>query len=146
MFKPHSGAFDQVGSHHLANCSCTNCDITAYAYFTPPVPSQLGWAGGCGTILCTGRNNYYIHDTTGTFLPEVGVLIANNSDIGNAVSNCRYIQEINGHYCEREDFSVLEYESIAPDYNTRVMWPVSLTYGNWTTLTNGYREWSWVGS
>jgi hypothetical protein len=27
------------------------------------------------------------------------------------------------------------------------MWPVSLTYdgGNWTTFTNGFKEWDWSG-
>ena len=53
---------------------------------------------------------------------------------------------MNGYYCTRSDLAVLEYESIAPDHNTRIMWPVSLTFGNWTTLTNGYREWEWMGS
>lgn len=42
---------------------------------------------------------------------------------------------------------MLEYESIAPDFNTRIMWPVSLTFdgGNWTSITNGWREWQWNG-
>lgn len=55
---------------------------------------------------------------------------------------------MNGYYCTRHDFAVLEYESIAPDYNKRIMWPVTLSYtgGNWTTLTNGYREWAWIGN
>lgn len=118
--------------------------MTAYAFFTPPDVSQLGLLGGCGTILCTGRNNYYIRDTTATFLPKIGVLLANNSDIGDAVPNCRFVKEINGYYCERDDFSVLEYESIASDYNSRIMWPVSLTYGNWITQTNAFRGWNWV--
>ncbi len=42
---------------------------------------------------------------------------------------------------------MLEYESVAPDFNTRIMWPVNLTYdgGNWTSVTNGWREWEWNG-
>lgn len=48
---------------------------------------------------------------------------------------------MNGYYCTFHEFAVLEYESIAPDYNTRIMWPVSLKYdgGSWTSLTNGYK-------
>lgn len=48
---------------------------------------------------------------------------------------------MNGHHCKRGDFATLAYESIAPDFNTRIMWPVNLTHdgGNWTTVTNGYR-------
>lgn len=39
--------------------------------------------------------------------------------------------------------ATLEYQSTAPDFNTRIMWPVSLTYdgANYTTVTNGWREW-----
>jgi hypothetical protein len=38
------------------------------------------------------------------------------------------ILEINGHHCKRLDFGVIEYESIAPDFNTRIMWPVYLKF------------------
>jgi hypothetical protein len=50
---------------------------------------------------------------------------------------------MNSHICTRTDFAVLAYQSIAPDFNTRIMWPVALKYdgGNYTTLTNGWREW-----
>jgi len=48
----------------------------------------------------------------------------------------------------REDFGVMEYESIAPDFNTRIMWPVYLKYdgGRWNSTTNGWREWAWEGN
>ena len=74
-------------------------------------------------------------------MPTTGVLIANNSDIGDSIPECKFYPNLNGHYCTRNDFAVLEYESIAPDFNTRIMWPVSLNYegGKWTTLTNGYK-------
>ena len=79
--------------------------------------------------MCTGFNNYVISDKTGTFLPKKGVLLANNSWIGDStLSSCIKVPEINGHFCTHEDFGVLEYESIAPDFNTRIMWPVYLTY------------------
>lgn len=57
------------------------------ASFDPPPKSQLGWFGGCGDILCTGFNNYFIEDHTATFLPQSGKayksLLANNSWIGD---------------------------------------------------------------
>jgi len=42
----------------------------------------------------------------------------------------------------------LEYESIAQDFNSRITWPVYLTYdgGSWTTVTNGWKEWNWKGA
>lgn len=42
----------------------------------------------------------------------------------------------------------MEYESIAPDYDLRIMWPVFIFYdgGNWTTITNGWKEWQWNGA
>ena len=54
---------------------------------------------------------------------------------------------MNSHICTRTDFAVLAYQSIAPDFNTRIMWPVALKYdgGNYTTITNGWREWQWMG-
>lgn len=57
--------------------------MDALAKFTPPNPSDLGWFGGCGSILCTGKNNYLITDYTGTFLGFPGFLLANNSVIGD---------------------------------------------------------------
>lgn len=54
---------------------------------------------------------------------------------------------MNGYYCTDEEYGVLEYESVAPDFNTRIMWPVMMTpEGNsWTSVTNGWREWEWNG-
>jgi hypothetical protein len=80
-------------------------------------------------------------------LPAKGVLLANNSWIGGNTSSCTYYSTLNGYYCVDEDFGVLEYESVAPDFNTRIMWPVYLRFdgGNWTSQTNGWREWQWNG-
>lgn len=71
------------------------------AYFSPPNPRELGWSGGCGNLLCTGKNNYLIHDHTGDLLGAPGILLANNSVIGDNTEGCTYIPEINGHYCQR---------------------------------------------
>jgi len=73
------------------NCPCTSCQSTAWAYFDPPNPKDLGWSGGCGSILCTGKNNYLIHDFTGQFLGAPGILIANNSVIGSQSTDCTSI-------------------------------------------------------
>jgi hypothetical protein len=54
-------------------------------------------------------NNYLIHDHSGGFLPDKGILLANNSWIGDNTASCTKIKEINGHYCTDEDFGVLEY-------------------------------------
>lgn len=147
VFIPHSGATDLTGSHHLTQTTCNNCDTNSYAYFSPPHNVRLDWFGGCGKLLCTGMNNYIIQDHDGSFLGFAGTLIANNSVIGNAEAGCVANSVMNGHVCQRNDFAVLEYESIAPDFNARIMWPVTLNYwgGNWTSITNGWREWSWNG-
>jgi hypothetical protein len=88
IFKPHTGGSDFVGSHHLFDSNCTDCEMKAYAYFTKPPENQIGWFGGCGDIVCTGFNNYVISDRTGTFLPQKGVLLANNSWIGDNTPSC----------------------------------------------------------
>ena len=128
VFKPHPTASDITGSHHLHNTTCNNCTNNSMAFFTKPDPKNFGWDGGCGNFLCTGKNNYLIHDWDGAFLGSPGILIPNNSQIGNNEPECTFIQEINGHHCTTQDFGVLEYESIAPDFNTRIMWPVYLKY------------------
>ncbi len=135
IFRPHSGGMDITASHHLFNTTCVDCQLGAFAYFQPPNPHDLGWFGGCGDILCTGMNNYFIQDHSGTMLPQKGILLANNSWIGDNTPSCTRIPSINGHYCTDEDFGVLEYESVAPDFDTRIMWPVYLFFdgGNWTS-------------
>ncbi len=48
---------------------------------------------------------------------------------------------MNGYYCDMDSLAVLEYESIAPDFNLRIMWPVYLKYdtGSWVSVTNGWK-------
>jgi hypothetical protein len=55
---------------------------------------------------------------------------------------------MNAYTCARSDFAALEYQNVAADFNTRIMWPVNLTYdgSNYTTITNGWREWDWLGT
>lgn len=88
-----------------------------------------------------------MQDHDGSFLGQPGTLVANNSWIGEGESGCTFNAAINGYICNRDDLAVLQYESIAPDFNLRIMWPVTLNYwgGNWTSVTNGWREWDWLG-
>ena len=108
--------------------ACTNCDTNSYLLADPNSLSQLGWFGGCGDIVCTGRSNYLVIDWDGTFLGFKGTIIPNNTVIGNNEPNCTFSSPMNAHICTRTDFAVLAYQSIAPDYNTRIMWPFNLTY------------------
>jgi hypothetical protein len=97
--------------------------------------------GGCGDIICTGKQNYLVRDFNGTFFPFKGLIIPNNPTIGNNEANCTYNPTMNGHLCQRFDFGVLEYQSIAFDKSSRIMWPVNLTYegSKYVTTTNGFR-------
>jgi hypothetical protein len=146
-FRPHTGAFDMVGGHYLTGCNCTNCDSNSYVLADAPDPSMLGWFGGCGDIICTGKHNYQITDWTGGFFPSPATVIGNNSVIGGNEPGCTFSSSMNAYLCNRTDFATLEYQSIAPDFNRRIMWPVNLTYdgSNYTTITNGWREWEWLG-
>ena len=63
----------------MRNVVCDGCPLNAMALFTPPISSHLGWFGGCGNILCTGKNNYLIHDHTGNLFGSPSILLANNS-------------------------------------------------------------------
>ena len=50
-------------------------------------------------MLCTGRNNYILEDYTGTLFPQQGVILANNSWIGDNTPECTYYPSFNGHFC-----------------------------------------------
>lgn len=132
--------------HHFFNTSCVNCDLNSYGYYDTPIVAHFGWAGGCGSIPCTGRSNYLMVDHDGSLLGFKGIIIPNNTEIGSNTENCTWNPAINGHICNRSDFGRLKYTSIAPDFQSRIMWPVNMTFGNWTTVTNGWREWEWIGN
>lgn len=144
VFRPHSGAFDQVGSAFVYTSTCNNCDTNSFLTTPDPNPAFLGWFGGCGDIVCTGFINYVVQDFTGTFFGFKGTIIPKNEPIGANEQNCTFSATMNAYMCtEREDFGVLEYQSVAPDFQTRIMWPVYLTYdgSDYTTATNGWRDW-----
>ena len=79
IFKPHDIASDITGGHNLRNVTCDGCTINSMGYFTRPNPSDLGWAGGCGEIQCTGKSNYLIYDQTGDLLGVPSILLPNNT-------------------------------------------------------------------
>lgn len=132
-----------VGSAYLYTSKCLNCDTDSYLTTPSPNPAFLGWFGGCGDILCTGLINYIIQDWTGTFFPQKGTLIPNlNNPIAVNEGCSTYSPVMNAYMCPaREDFAVLEYQSRADDFMTRIMWPVSLTADgkSYTTVTNAWR-------
>lgn len=82
MFRPNGNAPDLVGSVYSWNTSCNNCDFNAIGRFDAPKRGELGWFGGCGNMLCTGKNNYILEDHTGHLFNQTGVILANNSWLG----------------------------------------------------------------
>lgn len=147
VFRGHGTAFGAVADTNLFNVSLLNSDKSSYLLADENNPSQIGWFGGCGDILCTGRSNFLVIDWSGTFLGFNGTIVPNNTAFGSNELGCVFNSAMNAHICTRNDFATLAYQSIAADFNTRIMWPVNLTYdgGNYTTRTNAWREWDWLG-
>lgn len=145
LFEAHPDASSSIGNHHFYNTKCTSCDANALGHYDSALQSHLGYTGGCGNIACSGRSNYIMYDHDGTLFGTKGVIIPNNPTIGDNTPDCVFNTAINGHVCTRSDFARLKYTSISSDFDTRITWPVSLTPegGNYTTVTNGWREWSW---
>lgn len=148
MFTPNSGGFDQVASANLFNCPAPNSDTSSYLTAITPNNAFLGWFGGCGDIVCTGFQNYLVQDHTSDTFGFMGTIIPNNSVIA-ANEGCAFSASMNSYMCQnRSDFAVLQYQNVAADFKTRIMWPVNLKGDtlNYTTVTNGWREWEWLGS
>lgn len=149
VFRPHHGGFDMVGSVNLFTSQCTNCDTDSFLIAPAPSTKRLGWFGGCGDILCTGFQNYLVQDHDGMFFGSPGTIVPNNSMIAENENSCTFSAPMNAYMCSsRQDFGVLEYQSRADDKQKRIMWPVYLFYegGNYTTVTNGWSEWEWLGN
>ena len=59
---------------------------------------------------------------------------------------------MNGFFCNRSDFVVVEFESISKKFKTQVTWPIFMrmhesdngTLTNWSTVLNGNREWHYI--
>lgn len=107
MFIRHNLASDMTAGHYLRNVACVNCDPNYHIRSDKPNEQWRGWFGGCGSIDCTGPNNYIIEDQTGQFLGFLGTLIANNTMVGNYLDSCTYVPLLNGHSCHRTDLAVM---------------------------------------
>ena len=124
----------------------------------------MGWFGGCGEMNCTGPDNILIHDTDGKFVEDAigaaipsqiygqGVYQKGNSESSydEAGTQCQYKEGIKGYICKHEKLVLLQYESIAPDSQRRIIWPIKMyddelfdgkTAGTNYSLTNGWKEW-----
>ena len=147
LFEVNPSTDSSIANHHFYSTVCTNCDADAIGYFSPAVQGNLGNAGGCGNILCTGRQNYLMLDHDGSLIGFNGAIVPNNPVIGS-LTNCTQNTNTNGYVCNRTDLGRLMYRSIAKDYNSRVMWPVNLTNQETQLQTeiNAWRETSWVGT
>lgn len=156
LFRPHESASDLSGSHHFWTSSCQNCSMDAMGRFDEPKQSELGWFGGCGDIVCTGKRNYLIEDHDGglTGTANGGTFVPANPEVAIPLGCTNYATganaAMNGYFCERHDLAILEYESKAADKDLRIMWPVNLTREHETEkyshLTNAYKEWEWDGN
>lgn len=83
IFRGHSVAHDSVADTNLFNVSVLNSDRSSYLFADENNPSHIGWFGGCGDILCTGRSNFVIVDWTGSFLGFSGTIVPNNTVFGS---------------------------------------------------------------
>ena len=79
-------------------------------------------------MSCTSLENYFIQDFSSNFLGEINAkALPNNIYLSNKTQGCRFVQAMNGYICNAtEEISVLQFESIARDFNSRIVWPVNL--------------------
>lgn len=82
--------------------------------------------------------NYFIQDFSGDVIGSKGSkVLPNNLYFSNKTLGCEYQEIMNGYLCnETEDVSVLELESIARDYNSRIVWPICLISYTNDTINN----------
>lgn len=65
MFWQDGASHDGSASHIFRNTHCKNCERSALIKFINESPSKLGWRGGCGSFLCTGKKNILMTDLDG---------------------------------------------------------------------------------
>jgi len=143
LFEVHPQADSSIGNHHFINTTVTDSDSNAFGFFTAPNAAYATNAGGCGTTVCTGRNNYLIRDHNGTFLGAAGTLVpGSNNKMIESLSGCTFNATTNGYFCPRDDIGRLKFRNIANDFQSRVMWPVTVTKETTTNTIeiNGWRE------
>ena len=105
--------------------SCLNCSSSSYVYFDDPSETYVGKSRSCGPIPCSGKLNCFIKDYDGALLGAEGSLIP-NTEIGNYTDGCAFDEKMNSFLCFDEEFVVVEYESFAPDFNSRFTWPIHI--------------------
>ena len=59
---------DSVSGNYVSNVTCENCEESALFHFKNPDKTLIGWKGGCGEIVCSGKSNHLFHDLTGNLL------------------------------------------------------------------------------
>jgi hypothetical protein len=73
-------------------------------------------------------------------------LLPNNLFFSNKTLGCEFMSKMNGYFCNSsEEVSVLAIESIAKDFNTRIVWPVNLVSTGSDAINNSLnveKEWS----
>ena len=110
----------------------TNTDFNSRIYIYEPDPSWLN-IGQCVDWNCTGPLNMLISDLDGslTTYARGGWIIPNNPTIAKA-SICTYYIYQNAFYCKKLNtesnyYEMLTFESLDPDYNTRIFSPINIT-------------------
>lgn len=107
VFIRHNLASDMTAGHYLRNVVCQDCDPNFFIRADAPNPIWRGWFGGCGSLDCTGPNNYIIEDQTGHFLGFLGSIVANNTMVGTHLDHCSFNPSMNSYLCHRTDLGVL---------------------------------------
>lgn len=107
VFIRHNIASDMTAGHYLRNTVCQNCDVNYALRADRPDEKWRGWFGGCGSLDCTGPNNYLIEDQTGEFLGFVGSIVANNTMVGAHLQNCDFVPTMNSYLCRRTDLAIM---------------------------------------
>lgn len=143
VFRRNAAAYDATASHYLRNTTCIGCSNSLVLF----EDASNSWVG-CGNISCSGPSSYLIHDQDSSFFGFNAQILANNSVIGSNEAGCTFNSIYNGYYCDGGLFGVLEFESVATDFNSRVTWPAYLSYqdGTWNSTINAWREWQWNGT
>ena len=149
MFLTHRSAADLVAGHYLKNVTSFFSDKVALVKFLLPLASEIGWFGGCGQFVCTGKSNQLIYDSDGLFTNYSGPnnLIAKNDMFAVSLgSACTSIDSWEGYECHGNIMANLVFDSTAADRQSRLYSPVYLNIsGTGTNMLNSYKEWGWAG-
>lgn len=97
---------------------------------------------------CTGKANFLAYDTDGKFFGQVGQGVPYNEAL-KALPYCSKVTNWNdGFKCTGNNLAILEFESIAPDFNKRSSAPVYIASEETPAFRNKinmFKEWVWDG-